>query len=1266
EVYDYINGNWYYLDSLGKNDTSYIHQSLLCNITHKYKIIGYENGSQNRTTESDTIWLTPYDSIAPDTVQLKYVTVLDHSTVKADWSASSADVGTYDIWVKSLNGSWANVKTVNRIDTSTFISGLNTKDSIYEISIVASDSCSNNKSGFGQKHTTSIIFATAQNKQVLLDWSNYKGFNSSNIYIEKYINGSWTTLVHVTNNLNYTDTGLGCNVVNYYRVKTIGTKGFISYSDSVEATPFDTVKPSPAKLKALSIVNQNSVSIDWIKSTDADVRNYEIWRSTNGGNAYKIDDVGDVSNYIDSTTSPKITQYCYYIVAYDSCSSLNRSIPSDTDCTNLINHTFNGCYPEITLHWTSYQTFENGILKHRIVKTDSIGNQFVYYVAGNIFDFQDTNVVEGSQYCYSIETIDSGMQDTAHSYNYCAVSFVYPKPIQANIKYTTIVASSSSLGQVKLAWSRNPNSDTLARGYRLYHSTVSSTTGFSLLYETYQLNDTSYIHDSANTANGRNYYYLEIFDYCNRTGVPSVVHSPINLQVTSGNLQAQLNWNRYEGWSVPSYDIYRNWNQNGTNYSWLMAQVDSGTFTLLDTNVSCDIHYEYIIAASNLFGTASTISNIDTGHVFDTIPPMAISVVSASVVTTDDAQGSIELAYNAAIEKNRSSYNIYRSIDAGSYSLISNVNSNISGVLIYTDNNINTKQSVHSYFVTALDSCGNESTPSDTHTVVNLTATALNDAVRIDWTPYKGFVTYDYLIERMDESQTSWIPVAMLPAGNSQFVDSTTTCNKTYYYRISTFNQLYNSVISYSDTQSVYTFEITAPNPVELTRVSVSHTSDWDGNIIVEWNESTSSDAALYVIDRRLKDDINWQQIGVVGRTNRFVDAGLNTQDTIYIYRIKVIDSCGNVSAYSTIEHGNVNLHTQAAEQSIFLNWGAYIGWPVKGYRLYRNGEYLADFADTIYQYLDTPLTCTQHMNYQLMAINVSDTNLVSYSDSSFNTAEDHTPPATSYLKYATVNIPNHQVKLEWNKAGGFDVAYYEIYRKYNGTKGWSKIHTTQTADTIYYDEVNHFDGSLCYRVVSSDSCSNFSNPSNDGCLVYLSGFTGDFRHTLNWTPYTQWAKKVTKYELWKTEDNQPTALIASMVADSLSWIDTLLTYNVKNFCYRVAAFEDTGSYDAVSWSNEVCMQQQPIYWIPNAFTPNDDDLNETFGPTGLFIDHYEMEIYNRWGQKVFTSTPSQLRWNGKFANGKAIAGEMYMYQIKFYSYDGRIYNVPGVVYILR
>jgi len=88
---------------------------------------------------------------------------------------------------------------------------------------------------------------------------------------------------------------------------------------------------------------------------------------------------------------------------------------------------------------------------------------------------------------------------------------------------------------------------------------------------------------------------------------------------------------------------------------------------------------------------------------------------------------------------------------------------------------------------------------------------------------------------------------------------------------------------------------------------------------------------------------------------------------------------------------------------------------------------------------------------------------------------------------------------------------------------------------------------------------------------------------------------------------------------------------------------------------------------IPNVFTPDGDQVNDTFGP--LFFggtgEVLTFEIYNRWGQKVFTGGQGNLRWNGNVEDKQAPM-DVYAYVLKIRYPDGLEDDLKGEVTLLR
>jgi gliding motility-associated-like protein len=78
--------------------------------------------------------------------------------------------------------------------------------------------------------------------------------------------------------------------------------------------------------------------------------------------------------------------------------------------------------------------------------------------------------------------------------------------------------------------------------------------------------------------------------------------------------------------------------------------------------------------------------------------------------------------------------------------------------------------------------------------------------------------------------------------------------------------------------------------------------------------------------------------------------------------------------------------------------------------------------------------------------------------------------------------------------------------------------------------------------------------------------------------------------------------------------------------------------------------------FIPNAFTPNGDGLNDEFSAFGQNICDFEMIIYDRWGEEVFHSHDLNEKWNGTY-NGKKAEDGVYSWLL-WYKEDYRLYQM--------
>lgn len=87
---------------------------------------------------------------------------------------------------------------------------------------------------------------------------------------------------------------------------------------------------------------------------------------------------------------------------------------------------------------------------------------------------------------------------------------------------------------------------------------------------------------------------------------------------------------------------------------------------------------------------------------------------------------------------------------------------------------------------------------------------------------------------------------------------------------------------------------------------------------------------------------------------------------------------------------------------------------------------------------------------------------------------------------------------------------------------------------------------------------------------------------------------------------------------------------------------------------------------FPDAFTPNGDGLNETFGMiTNGYLDISAFRVVNRWGQTVFDSGKERRRWDGTF-NGTPQDMGTYYYFVRYKCVDGSEHEKSGEFHLIR
>jgi len=92
----------------------------------------------------------------------------------------------------------------------------------------------------------------------------------------------------------------------------------------------------------------------------------------------------------------------------------------------------------------------------------------------------------------------------------------------------------------------------------------------------------------------------------------------------------------------------------------------------------------------------------------------------------------------------------------------------------------------------------------------------------------------------------------------------------------------------------------------------------------------------------------------------------------------------------------------------------------------------------------------------------------------------------------------------------------------------------------------------------------------------------------------------------------------------------------------------------------------EPRVFVPTAFTPNGDGLNDQFRPIAVGISKIEyFRVFNRWGELVFSTTVNGKGWDGNIA-GKPQGSGTFVWVVRGIDYKGKHFFAKGTVTLIR
>jgi gliding motility-associated-like protein len=118
----------------------------------------------------------------------------------------------------------------------------------------------------------------------------------------------------------------------------------------------------------------------------------------------------------------------------------------------------------------------------------------------------------------------------------------------------------------------------------------------------------------------------------------------------------------------------------------------------------------------------------------------------------------------------------------------------------------------------------------------------------------------------------------------------------------------------------------------------------------------------------------------------------------------------------------------------------------------------------------------------------------------------------------------------------------------------------------------------------------------------------------------------------------------------------------IGTYCFTLFAYNQLGCMNSTTKCAEVIRNE--IIYIPNAFSPNGDFVNNTLKVMGENFDMLNFEIYDRWGQLLFKTDEVTTGWDGNY-KGKPMEVGTYFYMVE-YSANGKFKVLKGDVSLIR
>ena len=430
---------------------------------------------------------------------------------------------------------------------------------------------------------------------------------------------------------------------------------------------------------------------------------------------------------------------------------------------------------------------------------------------------------------------------------------------------------------------------------------------------------------------------------------------------------------------------------------------------------------------------------------------------------------------------------------------------------------------------------------------------------------------------------------------------------------------------------------------------------------------------SLQCLDGNTFEMINQSQIDW-GQSTYFWTFGDNETDTLfepvhtyldhssYIIKLLVTSSlnCKDSSAYPIVVHpmpvADFHFSQICLEQNTFFTDTSRI----------ENPDVLSQWA---WDFGTGDNSSSQHPTYMFTTSGTKSVTLLittdkgCVDDTSRNViVEEHVN--NNYVIRATVT-EDETILVEWTQVSVGVPMSYILQRSIDGVNFSNLITVDNQTFSYEDDQVDVHQLNYFYRIIVEDSCHYQSAYSNYGRNILLTVNDDEEFPILTWNAYEQWPMGVSEYVAEIYDDPSLEFEELGRVSEpNLEFEDSETEKDQENYCYRITA-HSASNIDLISQSNIVCIPTTLYAFMPNAFSPNGDGVNDVFKVKAKNVMEYQISIFDRWGELVFTSDDFHKSWNGEF-KGQLCPIGTYVFIMQANGSNGQNKSVKGTLQLIR